>query len=523
MSSEDKVNMKDVEEERKNYSTRGTSGLENIGNTCYMNSTIQCLIATDLFVPYFRGTHVGGTPEYVLDLKQGMARIIAEEEIKKRKSKGLPIDGQITVDAKKIKQKFRESLTYEFRKLVVTMWGMMCVVKPKNFKLALERENAKEKRDMIKAEFNGSKQCDSQECFSFIIDRIHEETRTDVVLGMKTLSPSIEEALQVRNSGMSVEEYNTYKREHLRECAIVEALESWRKYIEKSHSVIEDIFGGMYYQSIKCTGCNNISLKFDPFKILTLHIPTVQGPLTIEDCLSDYFKDENLEGDSKYSCESCKCKQNAIKSFKVWQCPHRLLICFKRFDYSGYGSKNSRKILFPIEGLDMGQFTSEFVNSDNIYDLYAISYHSGDVRSGHYTAYTKNPINGEWYHFDDSNVLHINNKLDNEEFREFFKERLTSKSDKHKLELFIATKNSLNKKVFGVEETEEFLRQINCNNISDITDDIKEIMTSKLEKVLVTPGAYWLLYKKRENFEFAKYDTDGEDNDLRDLDSNASD
>jgi ubiquitin C-terminal hydrolase len=34
-----------------------TSGLKNMGNTCYMNSTIQCLNATVPFARFFLGQH----------------------------------------------------------------------------------------------------------------------------------------------------------------------------------------------------------------------------------------------------------------------------------------------------------------------------------------------------------------------------------------------------------------------------------------------------------------------------------
>ncbi|XP_016301169.1 ubiquitin carboxyl-terminal hydrolase 2-like, partial [Sinocyclocheilus anshuiensis] len=39
-----------------------------------------------------------------------------------------------------------------------------------------------------------------------------------------------------------------------------------------------------------------------------------------------------------------------------------------------------------------------------VYNLYAVSNHSGTTMGGHYTAYCCNPENGEWYTYNDSRV-----------------------------------------------------------------------------------------------------------------------
>lgn len=37
-----------------------------------------------------------------------------------------------------------------------------------------------------------------------------------------------------------------------------------------------------------------------------------------------------------------------------------------------------------------------------VYNLYAVSNHSGNALGGHYTAYCRNPALGEWYSYNDS-------------------------------------------------------------------------------------------------------------------------
>eukprot|EP01099_Mayorella_cantabrigiensis_P005617 TRINITY_DN455_c0_g1_i1.p1 TRINITY_DN455_c0_g1~~TRINITY_DN455_c0_g1_i1.p1 ORF type:complete len:113 (-),score=17.95 TRINITY_DN455_c0_g1_i1:99-437(-) len=61
---------------------------------------------------------------------------------------------------------------------------------------------------------------------------------------------------------------------------------------------------------------------------------------------------------------------------------------------------------FPLEGLDMTPYINSPSDKPLIYDLYAVSNHSGGLGAGHYTAYAKH-TNGNWYKFDDSHVSQV--------------------------------------------------------------------------------------------------------------------
>lgn len=42
-----------------------------------------------------------------------------------------------------------------------------------------------------------------------------------------------------------------------------------------------------------------------------------------------------------------------------------------------------------------------------VYDLYAVTNHFGSLHGGHYTAYAKNHVDGEWYLFDDGSARKV--------------------------------------------------------------------------------------------------------------------
>ena len=128
--------------------------------------------------------------------------------------------------------------------------------------------------------------------------------------------------------------------------------------------------------------------------------------LKLEELLNNFNELEKLTKDNKWYCPKCKQFQLADKKMEIFTINEIVIIHLKRF-------RNNRKIDnlvdFPIEGLDLGKYLSNKSNKD-IYDLFAVANHVGGLHGGHYFAYCKNCIDGEWYEFNDSNVSKIDNK-----------------------------------------------------------------------------------------------------------------
>lgn len=79
-----------------------------------------------------------------------------------------------------------------------------------------------------------------------------------------------------------------------------------------------------------------------------------------------------------------------------------------RFTYEGlWRTKINTFVDFPIESLSIAEATGQ----NRAYNLYGVVNHMGSLEGGHYTAYSRNIINGQvvgpWHKFDDADVMPI--------------------------------------------------------------------------------------------------------------------
>jgi ubiquitin C-terminal hydrolase len=137
---------------------------------------------------------------------------------------------------------------------------------------------------------------------------------------------------------------------------------------------------------------------------------------SLNNLLKDFFREELLNGD--YHCSTCldlkKAKQKADLALPF---PLVLIIQLKRFSYDAYSdAKIDTYIDFPLTNLDLSQYAiqnaEKNTNISAVYDLVAISNHTGTLVSGHYTTYARNNQNKKWYSFNDEITREITNEKD---------------------------------------------------------------------------------------------------------------
>lgn len=408
--------MSEIEAQRKAITVRGLSGLRNLGNTCYMNASLQCLFATNLLTEHFINKH------FLDYLKENTLDKLAANE---RKAKGLSETDEVDLDKEKLVTLVKSSLSYIYFDTLRHWLEDNNVIVPQSLKRAMGKKNDA---------FSGYNQQDSHEFIIYFLDGIHENLKSKVSLKYKKFPDNIRETRKVikkYNKIMKATKtqpelfsnqvdkrelmklFSDYIKRHYEEFIISSLSEYWENYIQPSHSIISDLMTGLSYKETTCSKCSIISLSYEPYIIASIDIPKLDRPVTIYDCFDNFTRTETLSGDNSYMCSYCSEQTPAVQSTKFWYLPEILIIQLKRFSSEVIGnmcrtSKNSTQVTFPLDNLDLVKYLSPYKQSgSSTYSLYGVVKQHGSLNGGHYVACTKNSINNKWYQFDDSNVMHI--------------------------------------------------------------------------------------------------------------------
>jgi ubiquitin C-terminal hydrolase len=281
-----------------------------------------------------------------------------------------------------IKSRMRGTLALSFSQLIFKVHESVQV----DAQQAVSPAALKERVCKFAPQFIGSNQQDCQEFLIFFIDGLCEDLHCEPDLSELILDNTIQQS-----------KYKKLARE-----AWVTHLQTW------GNGAIHQLFRGQFQSRITCMECLNDSFTYDPFLDLSLPIPHdgSQG-CSLIDCLKAFTATEVLDQAEAYFCEHCKAHRQAAVQLSLRRCPPIVCIQIKRFSYTEVSREKLETPLdVPELGLDFAPFMAldenETAKDDYIYDLHAISQHSGGLGGGHYTAVVKG--REQWFVCDDSVV-----------------------------------------------------------------------------------------------------------------------
>ncbi|XP_015928768.1 ubiquitin carboxyl-terminal hydrolase 31 [Parasteatoda tepidariorum] len=244
----------------------------------------------------------------------------------------------------------------------------------------------------------------NSESFSIVITGQSISEKICSSVDMPLYMPAIDQALQLSSDGIPhIKLYIQWKKD------VKDMLQSELSFIEE-HSSVEEA------RLFKKSG----------------------DEVSLYECFDLYFNEERLGVEDARMCPYCHHRLPCVKTLSLWSIPDVFIVHLKRFrQSSSQRVKNTTVVNFPLTGLDMNPYVAERSNpntqvpsnslapvalwspwkrsrshlytrwEDNVYELYAVCNHQGSMQAGHYTAYCRNPVSGQWYLYDDIKVQKV--------------------------------------------------------------------------------------------------------------------
>ena len=161
---------------------------------------------------------------------------------------------------------------------------------------------------------------------------------------------------------------------------------------------VHRIFGGYLRSQVRCTSCGYCSNTYDSFLDLSLEIHGKVGSL--QEALARFTSVETLDKANRWKCTGCAQLVCAKKQLTLHVAPNVCTVQLKRFMFGSRSSKIGKAITYP-EALRIPVSGPERVAE---YRLTGVLVHAGaSVNMGHYYSYVK-AANGMWYEMDDARV-----------------------------------------------------------------------------------------------------------------------
>ena len=359
-------------------------GLDNIGATCYMNATLQCLCNISKFVNYFKFNKnlkdlvrnditYGNNSMLCSSFKLLIEQLWPERlYFTSNTVPGLPSYGSIGSNNTYSNKKNESFAPKEFKKKISAMNDL----------------------------FKGVAANDAKDLVNFLIMTLHEELN---IAEKKTLNTNAINQDQ-RNQQLM---FNLFTQD----------------FVNNNKSIISDLFYGVNYNIVQCNGCMARSYNYQTYFFFVFPLEEIRifksqnnynnnfnynmnfnnNEVNIYDCFLYDQRINYMVGENAMFCNFCKRQCNSQMCTILAFGPEIIIIILNR----GQGIQYKVKVNFD-EQLNLYNFI-EYKDTGVNYQLIGVVTHlGGSDMSGHFIAYCKNPISNTWYQYNDSIVNEVN-------------------------------------------------------------------------------------------------------------------
>ena len=357
----------------KDFPSKPLVGFENIGATCYMNATLQCLCNIKKLVDYFKYN------KHLI------------EKVEKDKEKKLLcsafkrlIESLYDYKGSKNYQNFLLSKGTSLN----SKSSLKSSYAPRNFKETISRMNSL---------FEGIAANDAKDLVNFLLMTLHTE-----------LNRAPQE--EINNAG------NLFLDQRNKSNMFNIFVENFKK---TNRSIISDLFYALNCNVTQCGNCGTVSFNYQIYFFLIFPLEEVRkfrlmnngfnnnlpnNTVDIYDCFNYDMKINYMGGDNALYCNYCKQTCPSSMCTQLTTGPEILVIILNR----GQGIQFDVKIKFDFY-LDLTNYI-ELKDTGCYYELFGVITHIGNSdMSGHFIAYCKSYWNNIWYRFNDNLVTPVNN------------------------------------------------------------------------------------------------------------------
>ena len=336
----------------KNLDSHRLIGLQNIGATCYMNATIQCLV------------NIKELTNYLLNANN-FSEILKNIKICELLGSYCQLLQKLCCD-----------------QYVINSYP------PDDFKNILSIKNPL---------FEGIQANDSKDLIYFLLEDFNKE--------LNNLNLKINKNLIQNSNDDWIDDSKQSNRELMFETFI-------KTYSSENNNIIPKLFFSLIENETICNGCNTRKYNYQIVFSLELSLEVIYnkiygnqnmniGKKTLDllQCLPNYNETNYFTGENAMYCNICQKQQESIYHKRIHSLSPILIIILNR----GKGNQFDCDVNFP----DHLNFQQNVINpSINVsYKLIGVVTHFGTSdMGGHFIAYCKHRVLNEWYCYNDAAV-----------------------------------------------------------------------------------------------------------------------